>query len=506
MSDQRGSKNLNTSQLHGKCGIITACLIDPLSQLINKISGRREDDVNAVGFYYEANLHGVNKCIVILFNTYDNDPIPWLRLGYTMSSLLASPFVTKICYHQLITSDKDASKGPLLSRNAIPNGRRTSAENLEETFRIAVVHIIGTNAKAIHDKNTSYTALLFKIAGITGEDADRLYNQIITGYSLVNRVLIGLMGIDKVDPVKISSSIINCPLIMKPKSIIAPRDEIDDDEVKFVIEESRREITKLAAIFVDLFTTHEEFRTYVLTARINKPVSQITNVSLDKLMSHEFDLISHITGGLQNGFVSNKTLIEIIRDIISERFNLGNYQQLPICLNPKPMVQVSNESMACTFQQSAENINHLLNSNFDALRDLGGYISHLVESFNNNEVLTVNLGGMIAAYNNAVKGTSVNEISIPLLGSSNTLSRSAVVTIPGNSNDAIIKIPASQTLVIPMYNSNLTIFTETQLIDILVYIDSLRSPDGITDTRFANLQNEITHELALRKRSEISNK
>ncbi|CAH6420855.1 Hypothetical protein HVR_LOCUS1307 [uncultured virus] len=536
-------------RMHGRCGILTACLVDPLSQLINKICGLREDDVNSVGFYYEAELHGMSKCTVILFNIYDNDPIPWLRLGYTMDLLLSSPFVTKITYYPLITSDNETQHGSLLTRDMIskrsaalseqtPKGSKKQIvpRRLEETFRITVIQTISMNAKAVHDKNTSYTALLLKIAGITGEEADRLSGLIITGYSLVNKVLLTLMGVDKADLNKISSSIIPCPLIRKPVSIVAPKDKTGDDDVRYIIEDSRREITKLVAVFVDLFTTHDEFRANILASRSNKQINPTTRSelrfdpnnfnSLNKLMNHEFELVSHITGGLQNGLVSNQIVTEIIHDLMNERFNLGNYQQLPVCCNPKSSVQVSSESVMCTFQQSTnlvsqqigKNIvrNGLSMDNLMSLRDLGEYLSHIAESFNDKDVLTINLGGIIETYNNAVKGTNISEISLPRLGTPNTLSRSAIVTIPGNSgvslsennkesSGTMLNVPitdSSQVIAVPMYNSNLTVLTEAQLIDILVYIDSLRSSDGTFDTRFVNLQNEITRELAQRKRVE----
>src|SRR5437773_1781819 len=95
--------NSKFTHIHGRCGILTACLIDPLSLLISKISGLQENEVNSVGFYYESDLHGTIVHSVLLFNIYDNDPIPWLRVSYTMDLLLASPFVTKITYYPLFS-------------------------------------------------------------------------------------------------------------------------------------------------------------------------------------------------------------------------------------------------------------------------------------------------------------------------------------------------------------------------------------------------------------------
>lgn len=502
--------NSDNSDIYGRCGVITACLTDPLSQLINKIMGLKDDDANSVGFYYEAELHGINKCTVILFNIYDNDAVPWLRLGYTMNLLLASPFVTKITYYPIVTSSDSSlrsssfsNQSSLLSRSSMKS--KPVNKRLEETFRAVVVQTIGMNAKAIHDKNISYTGLLLRIAGITGEEVDRLVNNIITGYSLVNKVLLTLMGIESADLSKISTSIVPCPLLRQPISITAPRESNNESDVKYIIEESRREITKLVAIFVDLFTTHEEFRSNILATRSHKS----NNVPLEGLFSRETELISHLVGGLQNGIISSATLNDIIKNLNVERFNLGNYQQLPITTTPKSTVHVSDDNLMCTFQ--VPNVSH----DTDHLKDLGEYIAYIADSFDSSEVLTINLGGMIAAYNNAIQGTNIKKITIPevrarLLDSNrknhssgglsrHTLSRSAVVTIPGSPDGDNITISTnSNTIIIPMYNSNLTTLTEGQLMDVLVYLDSLRTSDGTGDTRFANLQNEVTHELACR--------
>ena len=42
--------------------------------------------------------------------------------------------------------------------------------------------------------------------------------------------------------------------------------------------------------------------------------------------------------------------------------------------------------------------------------------------------------------------------------------------------------------------------TYSELLDVLVYIDSLRAPDGSSDVRFHHLQNDIVHEIGSRKR------
>lgn len=442
-------------QMYGECGILTARLVDPLSELLIKVSGLGEDEMNAIGFYYEAEFHGVSKMTVILFNTYDNDPIPWLRLGYTMELLLGSPFVTKIAFYPMVNS-------------------RTGTRKLEEIFRATVIQTINLNAKAIHDKNLSYTALLLRMAGITGTEVDRLTGTMTTGYSLVNTVLLKLMQVEKIDPIKIASSIIPCPLLRQPITITAPYEIGHEFDLKYIIEESRREITKLVAIFVDLFTSHQEFRSNLLSMRMDPNHSS----------QQETDLITYIVDGIRNGVISNATLNQHITAL-----NEIRPQALPLSLHPQSEVKIIDDTIMCTFQQPTAI------RNLEPLQELGNYLEHITAAFHDPEILTINLETLIALYNATIKDTSLRPIIPP---DHPTLSRLGMVTL---SNQSTIEIPFSETTIaVPMYNCNLTPFTDAQLLDMLIYIDSLRSTDGTSDHRFSNLQNEITHELARRRR------
>ena len=284
--------------------------------------------------------------------------------------------------------------------------------------------------------------------------------------------------------------------------VVSSPEHAGDNEVKYVIEESRREITKLVAVFVDLYTTHDLFRSYALSTRVRNKVNDCLNssIDLDGLFSQEYELVSYIVGGIQHGIISNSTLNEIIKNLSNERFMLKHHRSLPFSTHPNSSAQIVSDPVMCTFQLQHSPI---MPNNVEPLKDLGTYISHLIDSFDNPEPLTINLGGIVAAYNNAIRETNLNKITIPRVTTGNssnkhTLSRSAIVTIPGDYCGDFISMP-SNSQAIPMYNGNLTAFTDSQLIDILVYIDSLRDTNGSADTRFANLQNEITHELARRK-------
>ena len=529
-SSNTKDSGLDSLDICGGCGVITVCLNDPLSRLISKIMGLREEEANAVGVYYEESkkeTHRQSLMNVILFNIYDNEHVPWMRSGYTMDLLVSSPFVTKITYYPIVSSSDNASsfssQSTFLSRSTMKS--KPCDGRLGETFRTVVAQTIEINSKAVHDKNVSYTRLLLKAAGITaiksrdcvtGEEADKLFDRNmtvissrdwVTGYSLVNRVLLTLMGMDRGVP---SGSIVPCPLLRRPISITETREVNKDSDVKYIVEESRREIKKLAEVFVDLFTAHEEFRSNVLAARNGKSLDR--NSSLDELFLRETELVTHLVGGLQNGIISSATVNDCVRCLNTERFSLGNYQELPLAETHKSTVRVSDDTLMCTFKV-ADTL-----QDTDPLRDLGEHIQNIVDTFDTTDALVINLGGIIAAYNRAVNSTpNLKKIVIPELCSKMsrssdggltaeklhegvTISRSAVVTIPGNTGGDVDIPVNSGPIAIPMYNANLTRLTDPQLMDILLYLDSLRDSDGTGDKRFCNLQNEVTHELALRRR------
>lgn len=488
------SNSINDSSInedtYGKCGILTACLTDPLSKLVSKIYGLSPDEVNSVGVYYEAELHGTIKCNVLLFNIYDNDPIPWLRLGYSMDLLISSPFVNKILFYPLTSLYQNNS---VLSRSNISS--KQTYNKLEERFRTAVVQILSYNSKITRDKNINYTALLLKGLGVTGRQYDNIINSTVTGYTLVNKALLMLMGVNKVNPGKISSSIIHCPLFRTPICITSFQEKNKDLDVQYIIEECRREITTLAAVFVDLYTSNKDFRNSIITTGFKKT---IVDDDISELLSRELEFAAYVTGGIQNGVLSTISINEIIEDINKERSKLGSNDNLPLLLSYQSNVKVTDKLLMCSFNTDNEA------ANGGGMKNLGAYIQHIADSFQNDEVLNINIGTLISAYNNAIKGSKLTKVKLPDKMEAATLSKTAVVTIPGN-DDSVDLSMNDKHIAIPMYGANLTVLTQGQLMDILLYLDSLKSNDGEDNNKYANLQNDITYELA-RRNNKTSNK
>ena len=76
--------------------------------------------------------------------------------------------------------------------------------------------------------------------------------------------------------------------------------------------------------------------------------------------------------------------------------------------------------------------------------------------------------------------------------------REQVIFHNSHKKEEVFKICDSmlENTVIPISEGELAGLTKRQLLEILIYIDSLRASNGISDTKFANLQNEIVKILA----------
>lgn len=469
------------SQLHDSCGIITVCLTDPLSLLINKILQLDDDDPNAVGFYYESDIQGVRATNVLLFNIYDNHVVSWLKLGCTMNKLLTSTHVRRITYHPLAgsaTSTSTSTSSSLLSRITLG---LTSSNKMIDRFKVLVIEAMSNNARILADKSQVYNILLQRAVGLSS-----LSNRdLITGYNVVNGVLATLIGHKS----QASNCLIPCTLLKKSFSIISNTTVREIDQ--HAVQEVRQELTLLAATFLDLLTTSVPFYHAVQ----QKPIdyNTIDSTLLADLMRCEEQLVTSIVTSIQAGLLSNVTLNDYIKELVKQRMILGDYHPLTMSIRPASNVQITQQEVMCSFQQPPLN-------NVNSLRDLGAYLSHLVDAFEMSQPLIINLGGLVSAYNLTVQNTTLPPVALPINNNKHTLSRGASVTIPGDATVTQLTI-ANHDIVIPIYDANLTILTESQLTAVLVYIDSLRAPDGYSDTRFAQLQNEVVQELARRRSS-----
>lgn len=302
------------------CGIITVFLSDPHSQLINKILNNTEQP-NGVGFYYQKNT-------VFLFNTYDNNPIPWLSFGCNTDLLMKLPFIDKIDFYPL-------------------------NDQMEEKFRTLVLETINSNSKVMTDKNLVYTNLLLN-------KVNKENNNIMTGYNLVNKVLSNLTETNFND----STKIYPCSLLNKTVSVILHNNSYTID-YENILESSRKEIIKLSAAFIDLFINNRTFRNNILSynfelenlkdlQRLNNYIERIIQSLNDDIVNINIDELVNIYNNIVKNTKLNKINIknnsnftisrQAILTISNHEINIPN-KVIPIPIYNADLKSLSDEQL-----------------------------------------------------------------------------------------------------------------------------------------------------------------
>ncbi len=430
-------------------GIIEAILSDPLSEMLTKINKLDTDGINAVGFYYSTTVYNENKKIITLFNVYDNSVVSWIKLDMSLEDLLKSPFVKKIIFYPITTNT-------VLTLDYITS---------------CIIDVIHEN----NDMNriNGYYNLLYSFL-------DMKHEMIVTGYYIANKLLLKLSGIKNSTLIKTSTSILPCPIIEDEIILIPEEINLSTDDIDRILEETKEEIVKLTSIFITLYTNDQNFKSSIMKLK------ECSVIDLDDLFNKELNFVSYIIGSLKQGAINRSVLNEHISELRKERALFGNKVPLPRCQVIAKSIDLSDADLSFCYKLS----DTLENS--ETVKTLGSYLEHICEQFTKDDHLIVDLGKIVNLYNNIFKGTEIKQIIIPYTGGNSTVSRGCSLVLPNQLNT---KMPST---IVSMYNNNFTSFTDTQLIDMLVYIDSLRH-DDMQNMKFVGLENEIINELSRRK-------
>jgi len=429
--------NLSRNDLQ-ECGIVTVRLIDPISCLISKIIGGNMC-FNAVGFYYDINT-------IILFNVYTGDYVPWMRFGYDLDSLLSCPFVDKIIFYPIDSTQT-------ISKNMVQNKSR----KLGELFRFKVLTQI-ENIDTKFNQKINYKHLLLKAVGITQP------NTTSNGYTLINNILLSLMSIKSPSKFDIASDIIPCHLL-KPSINLSSSDLVtSSNDTKRIFEESRHEMIIISNVFIDLFFTHDTFRQHIFNTQISTQNAIKNNIPhINQTFSTtEKDPIHHKSTNIQQLNTSKK----------DSNISINIQQLTPY----KKDFEQSN-----TFEEDSKQLNKYK------------------EDSNSTQIFSssINKGGSnmsqckgIQPLNNIISENYGRSVGV---NSKSIISQTNSQTETKNNNDISKRN-------LEKHHIELSELSVHQLLDILIYIDSLRDSDGITSTKYATLQNTVIQELAKRQK------
>jgi hypothetical protein len=219
-----------------------------------------------------------------------------------------------------------------------------------------------------------------------------------------------------------------------------------------------------------------------------------------ELYGKEHRLVSYLVSGLQSGTLNYDHLNETIHNLDTERLKILNslvpsgdginFKTLPTIVDPPKNLKITN-NIVRTLQV------HPPNKELKGqVLDLGRYLHSLLVAFDSDlDGPIVDLGKLLFHYDHLAQAMGLPPITHQ---GSSTLSRKGIVTLsselPLDLQDEKNKIYLS------MIENDFTDLDEKQLIDLLVYIDSLRDSSGQGSNKFTSLQNSIVTELAQRKR------
>jgi hypothetical protein len=456
---------LEFNKIYKTGGIIKACLIDPLSLLINKILGLEKNDINAIGYYYEEKYQDKTKCKVILYNIYDNEVISWMKIGYTIDLLLVSPFVNKIIFYPL-KNNNISSFVPLLTRQSLNT-------DMLDKFKNVADKISKENDKIKYDKCTTYTKILLQKLKQDG--------QIINGYDIIYKLYVQLTNNNLLNNnlSNLDEELMNCRIFENPLTIIAQEDEIFYEEKEYIIDKVRKDIVKLISVFIDLYTIDDSFK-----AIINK--SKIINDNIiTTLLNQEKELLENIFKGCNTGILHLNDLNNIITQLNNTRNLLSKDNTLKLSFNnnmynnPSGIINIVNERQ-------------IVNNNDDnneKINKLGCYLNEITNSLDDEEPIYINWNDIIKLYND-LNNNKIKEID----NKSSKSSREVILTF----NNDIDNILRQKYKILTTEKNNLEKYSIQELIDILIYLDSLRDSNGNGNNKYCKLQNDITYELAQR--------
>lgn len=130
-----------------------------------------------------------------------------------------------------------------------------------------------------------------------------------------------------------------------------------------------------------------------------------------------------------------------------------------------------------------------LNINYVDLKNLGYWLNEIINS-NNKIEQNLAVRNMITIYNNLIIDTNINKIDINK--DINIILNPDLINDKFSSNEIASVIRSN---INTQNKTDLSILSNAQLFDVLIYIDSLRDSYGFSDNRFSCVQNLIAKEL-----------
>jgi hypothetical protein len=273
------------------------------------------------------------------------------------------------------------------------------------------------------------------------------------GYSIINSLLYKLKNKpDKIKCHKLSHhSIFKSPIQLKSN-----HSRCDQD----IIDKSKIEINKFLAVMIEKDDIDNLFTKNRLL------------YSRDKVL----ELINKINNSLEKGYINKQELIDDINEVNKK---LKIFIEIPDIKHEK--IDVINYSYS--FVNNEIYVEKIISK-------ISNYLKSLVQLFDSQEdIPLINLSYIINNFNKFLLLKKYPENYMIIYDNTKEKIKHFIV------ENEYQKIQISDTIIITVSEPNLDKLTKEQLLECLVYIDSLRSDDNIQDKKYCVLQNKIIEHL-----------
>lgn len=324
-------------------------------------------------------------------------------------------------------------------------------DHMVKRFIQTVTSVMLENVRSVVDKCTSYTNMLLQMVGLP-------FVENKNGYSVVNQVLLSIDRVRTVGITNINKGIISSPWLSVENVITAPKNEISSDLNKTIIAESKQNIAMIAASFIDLWTMNNEFAAIV---------SDLKN--LPALFDAENKLVKTIQYFLDQGNLNLEELNSVIDELSNARKQIGCSSELVSLKTENEMIMINKS---------------------ETLNALGVKIHEISSKLTLNQPVIINWGELIKNYNSVAKLCGADLLPYPI----HQVSKTCIIA----SNAEMVSVPQTN-IIVSVNDPDLTNLNNNQLKSLLIYIDSLRGPDGSGLDKFVELKNSIVVKLAMMK-------
>lgn len=302
--------------------------------------------------------------------------------------------------------------------------------------------------------------------------------RIFNGYSIVNRIIRDIWGIERSHE---DNDILKPPFLVR--RIITDNNQTTSDNKLFYSYLSDQQESESDLTIIQRNRNNQPTVQYGNFLDGNNSKGVISNIIISFIEAYmknrrfRSHVISLSNPPVQKLYVPREiTLDDAIDKVISSRDSLSCDQETKLV-----------EGLAQLFLGERH---HMIRRMKNPMADIDSVIASVVDAMTDGGIPTLDVGRLVKGYNEIAK---ISECPVINIDNNNIPSSSGVFTVR-RDNIINIKLKSGDISIIPSHQCDLSIYNRNELIEILRYLDSIRS----SDDRFIGIQNMIVDTLAIK--------